>query len=296
MQAILFYIVIFHAYCISIQPFWVLYRYADILYFLLYHVFGYRKKVIFENLTRSFPEKDEAEIRKIARQYYRHMADLILESFKLITISKKQVAKRCRFNDLSLFERYADSNQHIIIVMGHLGNWELAGHAMQVLAPNEMMAIYRPLSNKYFDRFMRRLRTRFGGSVVEMNEVFRKMLRYPNSGSIGTVFIADQTPQPDKAYWTTFLNQPTPVFLGTEKIAKKVGQPVIYAAVNKRKRGYYEINLQLISEDPTSTTAGELSEAHTRLLEQDILTTPYNWLWSHRRWKHKPPANVISSQ
>jgi KDO2-lipid IV(A) lauroyltransferase len=170
--------------------------------------------------------------------------------------------------------------------MGHFGNWEWSGNAFSLTCRHQLYVIYHPLTNRYFDGLIYRMRTRFGTKLIAMRDTYKDMVRFKDEIN-ATAFIADQTPSPDSAYWTTFLNQDTPVFRGTEKIARKVNYPVIYSSVKRVKRGYYEIHAEVLFDDPRSTSDGEISEAHTRKLEKEIREQPEIWLWSHRRWKHR---------
>lgn len=258
------------------------------MYAVLYYGLGYRKDVVKQNLRNSFPEKSEVEINVICKKFYHHLCDLFLETFKTLTISKKTMLKHCYFNKEAeaLFARMADEKKSIVLVMGHLGNWEWAGNSFSLVCKQQLYVIYHPLSNKGFDGLIYRMRTRFGTKLIPMKETFREMLKTRDEVS-ATAFIADQTPSPQNAYWTTFLNQDTPVFKGTEIIAKKINYPVVYATVKKVKRGYYEIFAELLEEHSGATKDGEISEKHTKKLEQDIIIQPETWLWSHRRWKHK---------
>ena len=153
----------------------------------------------------------------------------------------------------------------------------------------QLYVIYHPIGNMYFDELMYRMRTRFGTKLIPMKNTFKEMLMHKSEINT-TAFIADQTPSSVNAYWTKFLNQDTPVFWGTEVIAKKLNRPVVYISVDKVKRGYYQMNAKLLCENPNQTTEGQISEMHTRQLEQDIIKRPEIWLWSHRRWKHKRPV------
>ena len=171
-------------------------------------------------------------------------------------------------------------------MMGHYGNWEWAGNACSLLTQQQLYVIYHPLTNKNFNNLIVKLRTRFGTKLYAMKDTMREMIK--NRHEINsTAFIADQTPAPENAYWTTFLNQDTPVFWGTEKIAQKLNLPIVYVTVNRVKRGYYVINSEILITDSKNTSEGEISELHTKKLEKDILAQPEIWLWSHRRWKHK---------
>jgi len=287
-----YYIALPFIYLLSLLPFPILYAVSDFMYLIIYRVIGYRKEVTLTNLRNAFPEKPEKEIQKIAKDYYHYFCDLTLETFKTLTISRKTAVKRCKFNDLSLFEKLYAEKRSIIIVMGHYGNWEWAGSSMSLETKYQLYVIYHPLTDKRFDKLIYNMRTRFGTKLIAMQNTFRDMVK--NRDEINaTAFIADQTPSnPEAAYWTNFLNQDTPIFFGTEKIAKKLNYPVIFGNVKRIKRGYYEIFLEMLAEDPKSTKDGEISEIHTRRLEEEIRKQPEIWIWSHRRWKHKRTVNT----
>lgn len=213
-----------------------------------------------------------------------------MEILKLLTISGSRLSKRFVFSDESLktFRQFRDEGRSSIFVLGHLGNWEWCGSAYSLLNFQQLYAIYHPLSDKYFDGFMYRLRARFGMKLYAMKDTFRCMTENRNEVTI-TAFVADQTPPRHNAYWTRFLNQDTPVFWGTERIAMKMDLPVIFISVRRVKRGYYEANAEVLIVNSSDTTEGEISEMHVRKLEQSILAQPEIWLWTHRRWKHKRP-------
>lgn len=291
MGAIGFYIGLPFIYLISIIPFPLFYGVSDFFFVLLYYVIGYRKKVVYQNLKNSFPEKTHEELKTIERKFYRYLCDLFLETFKTLTISKKQAVKRCAFTQQTtdLFNKLNDEKKSCIIVMGHYGNWEWAGNTFSLLLKQQLYVIYHPLTNKQFNKLMYKMRTRFGNKLYAMREVMREMIKNRNEIN-ATAFIADQTPPPEGAYWTTFLNQDTPVFVGTEKIAQKLNYPIVYVTVSRPKRGHYLVNAEILVNEPKSTKEGEISELHTRRLEEDIKKQPEIWLWSHRRWKHKRPT------
>ncbi|MBL4669107.1 MAG: lysophospholipid acyltransferase family protein [Flavobacteriales bacterium] len=289
-QAITYYISLPFIYLISILPFWLLYRFSDFLYFIIYFVFSYRKKVVLQNLRNSFPEKSEEEIAQIAKKFYTFFCDWIVETIKSLTISKEAAIKRCHFTNTDILDKYHKENKKLIFVMGHMGSFELAGAEMAFNTKYNLYVIFKPLSNKYFDNLIKSKRTRFDSKVIAMNDTFRTMIHLKENKELSaTLFIADQTPQPNSAYWTTFLNQETAIFWGTEIIAKKLNYPVIYISMRQPKRGYYEITPELLCENPASTQKGEISEMHTKRLAQDIKKQPEIWLWSHKRWKHKKP-------
>jgi KDO2-lipid IV(A) lauroyltransferase len=172
------------------------------------------------------------------------------------------------------------------MVMGHLGNWEWACNSFNILSKHQLYVIYHPLTNKYFDQLMYRIRTRNGTKLIAMEETYTKMATNRNELT-ATVFVADQTPHPAKAYWTNLLGQDTPVYKGAELIAKKMILPVVYTSLKKVSRGYYEMHAEVLTSSPLTVLNGEISERFTRRLEEDIKDQPESWLWSHRRWKHK---------
>ncbi len=290
MAALTYYLALPFIYFFSLLPFPILYLFSDFFYVLLYHGIGYRKQVVMTNLRNAFPEKTESEIQTITRKYYRYLCDLFLETFKTLTISKRKMLKHCALTPEAeaLFAQLAKERKSIVLVMGHLGNWEWAGNTFSLVNSQQLYVIYHPISNKYFNGLMYRMRTRFGTKLIAMKDTFREMLARKEEVN-ATAFIADQTPRPDNAYWTTFLNQDTPVFKGTELIAKKISYPVVYASVQRRKRGYYDIHAEMLVANPAEMPENAISEQHTRRLEKDIIAQPETWLWSHRRWKHKKP-------
>jgi KDO2-lipid IV(A) lauroyltransferase len=279
-------------YFLSVLPFWFLFLISDVLFVLIYYVVGYRRKVVAENLRKSFPEKSQQERNEIARRFYLHFCDTLLETIKVLTISKEAFKKHCYFTEkaTNIFHHYEREKRGFICVLGHCGNWEWTSIGHQIYFNVLLTGIYHPLSNQEMDALIYRLRTRFGGNMVPMKNTFREIIEQKKKGLVSNLgLIADQTPPPEGAYWTTFMNQPTPVFYGTEKIAKKFNYPVVFISMKKLKRGHYEIDGEVLADQPGNFPEGELSEMHTRTLEKHIREQPYAWLWSHRRWKHKKP-------
>jgi KDO2-lipid IV(A) lauroyltransferase len=280
-------------YFISIWPFWLLQFFSYILYIFVYHLFGYRKAVVKDNLKKSFTAKSESELKEIEKSFYLHFCDLIFETIKLLTISKESFQKHFIFDETATrtFRHFEEKRQSIVGVLGHCGNWEWAGISYSIYFKHVLTAVYHPLSDKNFDSLLLKMRTRYGANIVAMREAYRQLMNLRDK-EVPTVIglIADQTPPPESAYWTTFLNQDTPVFNGTEKIARKFNYPVIYVPVKKLRRGYYEMSAVTITENPVDLPEGMITELHTRELEKNIISQPHIWLWSHRRWKHRKPG------
>jgi KDO2-lipid IV(A) lauroyltransferase len=289
MAAIGYYIALPFIYAIAWLPFPLLYLLSDLLYLLVFRVIGYRREVVLTNLRNSFPGKSEAEIKAIADGFYRWFCDLVLETLKTLTMSPRSVRERVTFEGAEILRAYAERGQSVILVLGHYGNWELAGarYSQEKDIP-QLYVIYHPLENPYFDRLLYRMRTRHGTKLYTMRETSRSMIRDRHLLT-ATAFIADQTPSPERAYWTTFLGQDTPVFLGTGTLARKLGHPIVYISITRPRRGHYHMTAEPLVEDPTTMTEGEITEVHTKRLEQDIRNYPDLWLWTHRRWKHKRP-------
>ena len=294
MNTIIYYLVLPFLYLISYLPFRVLYLFSDLMYVLIYKTFGYRKKVVTRNLENAFPEKSADEIETIRSGFYRYLCDLSLETIKTLSISPAAIKKHINYEDISVFEDYYNKNQSVIIIMGHLGNWELGGAYFSQLPVHQLYVIYHPLVNKHFDQLFYRMRTRLGTKLYPMKDTFRGMIKNRKELT-ATAFIADQTPSPDNAHWMTFMNQDTPVFKGTEIIASKLNSPIIYISIIREKRGLYRLHSELLVEKPQELSENEVTEIHTRRLEQDIINYPETWLWSHRRWKHKRPGKQVDT-
>jgi KDO2-lipid IV(A) lauroyltransferase len=289
MSAILYYLIIKP---LSLLPFRVLYWLSDFLYLILYKVFGYRTSVVNANLTNSFPEKSPEEIKEIQDKFYHHLCDLIVESVKLFSISEKEILKRIKFVNPEVTNAYFDKGQNLMIVGGHSGNWEytIAGN---LVVSHQIVALYSPLSNKFFEKKMKESRSRFGTSLLSTKDAKAFFKAGPETLSM-MIFGSDQSPSSStKAYWTRFLNQDTAVSYGLEKYAKQYKYPVFYAGIRKIKRGCYEFSFELIEENPASTTYGEITEKHVRILENQILAQPEYWLWTHKRWKREKPEGVV---
>jgi KDO2-lipid IV(A) lauroyltransferase len=268
-----------------------LYLLADVLCFFLFKVFGYRKKIILMNLRNSFPSKSEKEINNIADKFYLHFCDLVVETIKTLSITESEVKKMIRFEDVNVLKKYKEANQSIILMLGHLGNWELAGARFGLENLHQLYVIYHPLENLYFDKLVYKMRTRLGNRLYAMNEVLRGMIQN-KADTTAIAFIADQTPPPETAYWMEFLHQDTPVFNGIGKLAKKFKYPIVYVSIKEEIRGKYVIHLENFIPFPANLHENEITHQVNKRLEADIVSQPEHWLWSHRRWKHKRTKSV----
>lgn len=295
MKALIYYLTWPLVYLTASLPFSALYRVSDVLCLVLRMV-RYRKGVVMTNLRNSFPEKAEAEIREIARQYYQYVCDVIVESLKAMKMDDAETRKRCTTTPQDWLFQLHEQNQSVILVTGHYGNWEWASAGFRLNTPYDLSVIYRPLSNKHFDRLVAGMRSRFGIRIVPETRTLREMAANRKLVT-ATAFVADQSAPRDYAYWTTFLNQDTSIYTGPEKLARKFNYPVVFVNMHRVRRGFYEMTIELLCLNPGETKEGEISEAFARRLEKDILENPVTWLWSHKRWKHQRPLSqqVVSA-
>lgn len=279
-------------YPISHLPLGILYFFTDIFYFFIYYLIGYRKKVIFQNLRNSFPEKSEREIKSIAQKFYRHFTDLLAEGVKNLSISQKQLLKRVKIEHPELLQRLYNENRSVLLVSGHYNNWELLITSQALLFPHQAVGIGKPLTSKFWDKKLNDLRARNGMRIINNRNVNEKLTEWKNE-SIAILSLSDQSPGDSfKSYWMEFLNQPTAVLFGTELLANEYDMAVVFFHMKKVKRGHYAIEMELITENPHKETYGFITESHTRKLEQIIREKPEYWLWSHKRWKREIPENL----
>lgn len=273
---------------ISRLPFWMLYLLANLLFFLLFYVSRYRRKVTQLNLANAFPEKPAKERKAIEKKYYRFLADMILESLKMNSLQPWEIRSRCRLTNPSEVQRHYDEGRSVLLASGHYANWEWANLALALGFNEPLFVIFKPLTDKHFGEYLNKMRSRFGAIMVPMKLTLRKIVELKNKKYMFG-FASDQTPtRHESQYFTSFLNQPTAVFLGLEKIAKTTKNPVVFLHIDRIKRGYYEYTFTTLVEDPAGTSEFEITDLHTRKLEEIIRRKPELWLWSHRRWKFTP--------
>jgi KDO2-lipid IV(A) lauroyltransferase len=285
---------IFFLNAISLLPLPVLYLFATILYWQLYYVFGYRKAIVRTNLRNSFPEKSGKEILVIEKRFYKYLAAVIFEIIKMATISKAELQKRFRFKNLHVINDYLEKGTSVLICSAHYGNWEWGTSAIGLGPNGTKYPIYKPLSNKIFDKWFFDFRSRFGNRMISMKQTYRALTQTMDQPTL-FCFGNDQAPPKNEShYWINFLNQPTAIQMGVEKIAIKTNRPIVYIKVTVVKKGYYEADCVLLVPEPQKTKGHEITDIHARFLEQIIQEEPAYWLWSHKRWKHQPtppPAN-----
>lgn len=274
---------------LSLLPFTaILYSLSSLLYPIIYYIVPYRKKIVFNNLRNSFPEKSENEIRDIAKAFYKHLCDSFIESTVFGFKPKKELIKRFKVKNPEVCEELNRKRKSISLMMAHYGNWEWAAVIPEQI-PHLVLPIYKPLKNKYFDRYVRKNRERFGARTVPMEKILKTLIHYEKKNvPTMTYFLADQRPLMARIqYWTTFLNQETPVVMGPEKIAHHFNHAVLFLKIKKVKRGFYEAEFIKITEDAKTLKKYEIIERYHAYLENMIKEEPALWLWTHKRWRHK---------
>ncbi|MBR5119036.1 MAG: lysophospholipid acyltransferase family protein [Muribaculaceae bacterium] len=277
---------------LALMPWWVLYLHADVFYFFVYYLIGYRKKVVRQNLAESFPSKSDQERKTIEKEFYHHFTDYFVETIKLLHISDEEMRKRMVFHNAHVIDEAFDNNQSIILYAAHYGNWEWVtsvtlwfdseGHRNNVQGQ-----VYQPLENEWFDKFFLKMRQRFNTVCISWKTILREMITREREGAhLGIGFIADQHPQPnDQEHVLDFLNHPTAFLTGAEAIGRKLHCRAAFFDVRKVKRGHYECTLVPMSDDIAAEPRGSITTRYARLLEQRIQAEPSYWLWTHKRWK-----------
>ncbi len=289
MQNIRFYLVLPLYWLFSLMPYKVLYILSDGVYYLVKLV-GYRKRVITDNLSYSFPDKTETELIKIRNNFYRHFTDTILETLRLRYISRRQMRNRISFENTEYLEKVYYEGRDVIALLAHYGNWEYVP-AINMYISAQGCDVYRPLKNKNYDRLMLKLRSRFGNHNIRMKETLREVISMKQQNMRYVLgLIADQSPaRSEKIEYLPFLNQNTPILLGPEKIARRTNDVVVFFELSRPKRGHYHIKIVPLFENARDTSELEITRAYLNHLEKMIVQTPHLWLWSHKRWKYATP-------
>lgn len=281
-------------------PLVVLHGLAGLIYLLLRYVVRYRWGVVLENLRKSFPEKSTAEVERIGHQFYWHFAQVVVEILKLAAISPAELRRRMRFVNPELMTRHFAENRTVLSLGSHRGNWEwiLSGAALEF--PGRAAGVYKPLTNKFFEYFMRRLRTRLGAEAVPMLATLRYLVQHRSEGRTLSLLTDQAAGKDDRPYWTTFLHQEAGFYTSADRLAQQFNCAVLYVGIRRVRRGYYEVKFTELPDgqavaaganSPDEARRFPATEAFIRQLEADIRATPEQYLWTHRRWKHKRPVS-----
>lgn len=277
---------------LSYLPLAVLYFFSNLLSFIFIYIFPYRKTVIEQNIRNSFPQYTDTEVNALIKKFYRHFTDTLVEGIKNLSISEKQLRKRLIVKNPELMEQLYSQKRNVILVSGHYNNWEWLISAQNFLFKHQAFGIGMPLSNKFWNEKVNQRRERFGMKVVSSSNYKVKFQTFKKK-PYAVLTLGDQSPaHSTKSYWMNFLNQQTAVLFGTEFMANEFDFAVVFFIVRKIRRGYYELELKLLTEEPKSLNWGEITEIHTTLLEHEIIQNPAFWLWSHKRWKREIPQDL----
>jgi len=290
--ALLFFIAVLF---IGLLPVPLLYVFSNLFRFIVFWIIGYRRDMVKKNLESSFPGIADIEIKQITYLFYKNLADILIEGIWAFTISRKQILNRYRIINPEVLEPFSDSGQSIIGVTAHYANWEWGSLSASLQTDFNVIAFYKPINNKYIDKFVRWSRSRFGTTLAAINET---SLTFEKCKDSKTLFLmaADQgMPKKfsERAYWIPFLNHDTPFLHGMEKHARLNNLPVIYIEIQRVRRGYYTLELSVFTLKPLELEEGTLTEMYARKLESIILKKPENWLWSHNRFKLTRQVHIV---
>ncbi|SNV36786.1 lipid A biosynthesis lauroyl acyltransferase [Chryseobacterium taklimakanense] len=273
---------------LSKLPLKILYIFSDILYFLMYHVIGYRKNVVYENLKNSFPEKNREELKEIEQKFYSNFSDYIVETLKAFTITSEELRVRVQHINQDVFHQAKDEGKNIILLSGHIFNWEWFNALATIIPQEKSFPVYKKMNSDFWEEKIKNIRNKYGNHALEAGEVTRHLIKNKNDGNSIYMFVADQSPYAlDISYGLKFLNQLTPAFTGYDRLATKMDLIFVYCEMKKVKRGFYQVNYYRIYPDSEKFEPFEVVKKFHKLLENTIQKRPDNWLWSHKRWKYK---------
>lgn len=280
----MYYITYGFFYLLSLIPWPIMYFIADVFYTLVYYGFGYRKAIVMKNLSIAFPEKTEAERIRIAKDFYHNFIDMIFETIKMFSISNKELQRRFSANAEVLNDLY-DSNQNVQLECGHFFNWEIINLNIGLVSRYPFIGVYQPLSNKVMDRIMLKMRQRNGTILIPASDFKNNFSDYVED-RYAMGLAADQNPPSEyKAHWVKFFGRLTPFVVGPEKGAKEKNTAVLFGHFYKVKRGFYRVDLDIITTTPNDYAPGQLTQIFAEYVERAVRKKPANYLWSHRRWK-----------
>lgn len=275
-------------------PLRILYLISDFIFFVIYNLVGYRRKVVLENLQNSFPTKSAEEIKKIEKKFYINFCDYIVETLKSFTITSTELRVRVQHLNQDVFHEAKAENKNVILLAGHVFNWEWFNVLATIIPQENSFPVYRKVQSGFWEEKIKSLRNRFGNQPLEAKEVIRHIFKNPNDGNSVYMFVADQTPHVSEVtYGLNFLNQKTPVFVGYDKLSTRMDMAFVFCEMKKVKRGFYQINYYRIYPDGEKFVEHEVVKKFHILLENTIHKRPDNYLWSHRRWKYQHAIKVM---
>lgn len=287
MNAIVFYLAYPILFIVSRLPFPVFYKLSDLVCFFLYRVFGYRKAAVRSNLKLAFPDYSDEKLSAIERKFYSHLCDLFLEIIKSMGMSKEEMIKRFHVKNIDVLTQFEKENRSVFLMCGHYASWEWMmslGYHMK----HKGYGIYKPISNPYFDNLIKKIRSRHDAYMISQRKAAEEIKRMEDNDERGVFgFASDQSPRPKPlTYWRSFMGIQVPVFTGAERMAREFNIPVVYAKMNRIKRGYYEVEFKLLTATPNELPPNGITDTYTEWLEAQIKEDPSQYFWTHKRFKH----------
>ena len=288
MQLLVFIVAYPFLWVVSRLPFSIIYGISDVVFYLVYHVVRYRRKVVRENLMLVFPEKDTSQIEKIGKDFYKHMCDMFLEMIKTMGISKTEMLKRFQCENIALLQQYESQGRSTIVMFPHYASWEWA-LSLNAQLKASGYGIYQKIQNPYFDKLIRDIRSKFGTTLLQTDESTRLIARKTREKEVFTLgIISDQSPMHFKAkYWTDFMGITVPVHIGGEVLSKTFDLAPLFLKVQKVKRGYYRATVKCLTEEPKSVANYGITDLFLKEPEASIREAPEFYFWTHKRWKHR---------
>jgi|TARA_B110000240_G_C13496903_1_gene452050 KDO2-lipid IV(A) lauroyltransferase len=286
-NAFIFYLTFPLLFLISRLPFPIFYKLSDLICFLLYRVFGYRKKVVRSNLKLSFPEYSRKELSLIEGRFYSHLCDLFLEIIKSMGMSKKEMIKRFHVKNIEVLTQFEEKNRSVFLMCGHYSSWEWMmslGYHMN----HKGYGIYTPIRNPYFDNLIRKIRSRHDAYMISQRTAAFNIKRMEDSNQRGVFgFASDQSPRAKpQNYWRSFMGVEVPVYTGAERLARELNIPIVFAKINRVKRGFYEVEFKLLTDSPKKLMSNVITDTFTEWLEEQIRKDPSQYFWTHKRFKY----------
>jgi Kdo2-lipid IVA lauroyltransferase/acyltransferase len=274
-------------YPVSFLPFRVLYAISRVIAFILHHLISYRKKVVMQNLQRCFPEMSNEERKATAAKFYHFLAGMLVEGIKSFSLSLKKSVERCHINNPELLDKYFEEGRNVVLVFGHNENWEWPALACNTQLKHRIAAIYKPVKNPHLNQWIKENRSRYGCLLLSMKETYPYYESNPNELT-ANAFIADQNPgNVNNAIWVDFFGSPTAFISGPARVARKFNLPIVFVDILETQQGYYTIDVEHLVKNPLELSETEITQKFATRLETKIKNNPANWLWSHKRWKHK---------
>ena len=277
---------------ISILPFRLFYFFSDFVFFVLFYVVGYRKRVVSENLARAFPGKSKKELKKIKKEFYRHMCDMFLEMVKTLNLSKEELKERYKIINIEVLQDIV-KDKSVLIVCSHYANWEW-NVSINNYVNAKGYAVYQKIGNSYFDDLIKKIRAKWNTTLITQQETVKTVYRNVQNG-VNSAYgmVSDQSPQVKRAqYWSEFMGVKVPIFNGPESMARKLDLAVVFLKVSKVKRGFYQAEFIPITTSGKQTKKHQITDQFLRLTEDQIREKPEYYLWTHKRWKHRNKVPV----